>query len=42
MNLKVALFFPINKFRKHFFKELAYIKLYIMINATNEGICVEF
>ena len=25
-----------------FFKELAYIKLYIMINASNEGIFVKF
>ena len=38
--VKVALSIPINKYHeKKLFKELAYN---IMINASNEGICVEF
>jgi len=36
-NIKVAFSFPINKFRK----TLSNQHTYIMINASNEGICVE-
>ena len=39
-NLKVALSFPINKFHKN--NILRNYHTYIMINASNKGICVEF
>ena len=40
VHVKVALWFPINKFSKK--NVLQNKDLYIMINASNEGICVEF
>ena len=41
VTVNVPLSFPINRFHnKKYFKELAYI--YCVINASSEGICVEF
>jgi len=39
--IKVVLSFPIAKFHKKYFEELVYIN-YVIINASNEGFCVEF